>query len=180
VDFWEVVRKRRSVRQYSNQPVDEELVRRIVDAARLAPSGGNCQPWRFFAVFSESKREELVQCTYRRNNPESPPQDWLRQAPVLILVCKDTRSTTEKYDRWGRDFIATQDCAAAVENMLLAATALGLGTCWIGGVRVADVQCLFELPTYLDPFCIVAVGYPAREPGLKPKLGLEDIYTAVK
>ncbi len=179
MDFWDVVRGRRSIRAYEERPVDEELVRRIISAARWAPSGGNCQPWRFYAVFDPVKREALVRCTFNSNLPGHPPQAWLREAPVLILVCMDRRKTTQRYDRWGREYLAPQDCAAAVENMLLAAVALGLGGCWVGGLNMWDASEAFDLPAHLEPFCVVAVGYPKEVPEPRPRLDLDEIYTRI-
>lgn len=179
MDFWDVVMGRRSVRSFRARPVEEELVRRIIEAARWAPSGGNCQPWRFWGVFDSEGREALVKCTFYGNDPDNPPQTWMREAPVLILVCSDARQSMQKYDHWGRDFLVAQDCSAAVENMLLAAVALGLGGCWVGGLKTRDVREKFDLPAHVEPFCVVAIGYPKEIPEPRPRLDLDEIYTRI-
>ena len=178
-DFWDVVRQRRSVRAFQPLPVEEPLVRKILEAARWAPSGGNCQPWHFYAAFDPERREALVNCTFNSNRPGNPPQAWLREAPVLVVVCMDARRTLQKYDRWGRDYLAPQDIAAAVENMLLAATALGLGGCWVGGLKIWDVQQTLDLPAHHEPFCLVALGHPAEIPKPRPRLDLDEVYTRI-
>lgn len=113
MDAFEAIEKRYSVRKYSSTPVAAELIDRIVDAGRRAPTARNVQPWEFIVISSADTRSSLAAiCDYGK---------FLAEAPVCIATfCKETKYYIE-------------DGCAAIENMLIAATALGLGTCWVAG-----------------------------------------------
>ena len=151
----EAIFTRRSIRRYTDQPVAEEAVARLLAAAMAAPSAGNEQPWEYIVVTDRATREEITRV--------HPYSQMLRQAPVAIVVCADPARSKYPVDYW------IQDCAAATENILLAAVALGLGTCWLGvhpvPERVAGVRRVLGIPETIVPFAIVAVGHPAEQPG---------------
>lgn len=148
----ETLYDRRSIRDYKETPVPEDLVLEILKAAQYAPSARNTRPWHFVVVTDR----ELIN-TLRSRHPYA---SMLEKAPVCIVVCGDESKATPGY--W------MIDCAAATENMLLAAKALGLGTCWMGVApreeRMSAVTEVLHLPEGIKPFAMVAVGYPAREP----------------
>ncbi|MBS3751320.1 MAG: nitroreductase family protein [Anaerolineales bacterium] len=148
----EVLFTRRSIRQYTDEPVTEEQVRTLLEAGMNAPSANNRQPWHFIAVDERERLDAIMEV--------HPYSKMLAQAPLAIIVCADiTRS--ERY--W------QQDCAAATENILLAARALGLGSVWLGVYpkedRTEGVTRLFDLPEHIRPLCVIAVGHPAEEAG---------------
>jgi len=142
---------RRSVRRYTSQPVSEEEIATLLEAAMAAPSASNRQPWHFIVI---SRRETLDALAERH-----PYAKMLRQAPLAIVVCGD-RTLSENF--W------VQDTSAATENLLLAAAGMGLGAVWLGvypnAERVAVVRDLLGLPAHISPLCIVAVGRPAEHP----------------
>jgi len=142
---------RRSIREYTNAPVSDEHLERLLRAAMAAPSAGNQQPWRFVVV---TQRETLVGIT--RVHPYAR---MLAEAPVAIVVCGDPAA-----GKWP-DFWE-QDCAAAVENVLIEAQILGLGAVWLGvhplAERVEGIRALLGMPAEVVPFAIVAVGHPAK------------------
>ena len=119
MDFLEVIRGRRTVREFTPEPVSEQDLEKILEAGRWAPSGKNTQPWGFILVESREKREELAALSRQR--------DLILSAPVCIAVLLDRE---RGYDR-DKDM---QGIGACAENMCLAAHALGLGACWIGGI----------------------------------------------
>lgn len=151
----EVIFTRRSIRKYTAQPVAEEAVMRLLAAAMAAPSAGNQQPWQFVVVRDRAALDAIT-----RINPYA---QMLREAPVAIVVCADLGRSKYPVDYW------VQDCAAATQNILLAAAAMGLGTCWLGiypdPERVAGLRRLFATPEGIVPFAAVAVGHPAQTPG---------------
>jgi len=149
----ETILKRRSIRKYTEQPIPEEMFTELLEAGMCAPSAGNERPWQFIVI---TERSLLVGITEIHEYSQ-----MLKQAPAAIVVCADL--TCNKYpgiDYW------VQDCAAATENILLAAQDKGLGTCWIGVYprkeRMAGISGLLGLPEHVVPIAVVAVGYPAE------------------
>ncbi len=177
MEFWDTIRNRHSVRSYAPGTVTREEIERVLEAATLAPSGGNMQPWHFYVVTDEDRRAAVTAATYSSRDLSAGPQSWMMEAPVFKVVCRHLRRAADKYDRMGRDFIALQDCAAAVENMLLAATALGLGSCWVGGFRLTEVADALDLPAEHDPVAIVVLGRTTARPRRRPRLSLDEVTT---
>lgn len=146
---------RRSVRRYTAEPVDPLTVHDLLQAAMSGPSAMATDPWAFVVV----RRRE----TLNRLAETLPHGQMLREAPLAIVVCGD-RSRAHR----GQESYMIQDCAAAVQNLLLAATTLGLGACWIGTHpntdRMEALATLLELPETIVAFATVAVGHPAEFP----------------
>ena len=141
--------ERRSIRKYLEKPVEEEKLRTLLRAAMYAPSARDTRPWHFVVVRDRAVMERFMQV--------QPYSRMLEKAPVLIVVCGD--KTLEAAPGY-----YPGDCGAAVENLLLAACELGLGTCWLGitpvAQRMAAVKELRSLPEHVEAFCGIAVGYP--------------------
>jgi len=152
MDTLEAISRRRSIRRFTNDPVDEGTVRTLLAAAMSAPSANNQQPWRFVVV---KDRETLVELT--TVHPYSTP---LKEAALAVLICGDTEKLTSA-GFW------EQDCAAATENLLVAATALGLGSVWLGchprEDRVKGIQKVLGIPETVIPLALVAIGHPKEE-----------------
>jgi nitroreductase len=151
MELFEVVRERRSIRSYRGDPVDDELIERILRAAMAAPSAGNEQPWEFLII-----REKE---TLRRISSAHPYAEMVQHAPVAILVCGNLNRVRHQ-DYW------VQDLAAATENMLLAIHALGLGSVWVGiyprEPRVAEIRSVLSLPERIVPFALLPIGHPGE------------------
>ena len=145
----EAIMSRRSIRRYTDEPVSETAVETVLRAAMAAPSAGNQQSWRFIVVTDEGLRERLAQAT--------PYSRMVAHAPVAIVVCGDTRE--EKHPGYW-----VQDCAAAVENALVAINALGLGAVWIGVHPIEEreraVREICGVIQGVRPFCLIALGHP--------------------
>lgn len=154
----ECIASRRSIRRYEPRPVDEELVEALLAAAMAAPSAGNQQPWRFVVVRS---RETLMRMT-----STSPYAEMLPEAGLAIVICGDTTNLRHP-DMW------QHDCAAATQNLLLAAHALGLGAVWLGYYphteRSGPLAELLGIPEHVLPLSVVSVGHPAehKDPGAR-------------
>lgn len=158
MEFFETVAARHSVRNYRPDPVPEELIIRCLEAARVAPSWRNGQCWRFIVVQDRTTIERLAgQRMYGY-----PINLWLRSAPVVIVACADP---TESGRHGDLPYWAV-DTAIALEHLVLAATALGLGTCWIGGFDEENVRRLLAIPANIRVVAYTPLGYPAEAEGL--------------
>ena len=150
-----VIKNRRSVRKYQVKEVDFELIRKILEAARFAPSCGNYQPWEFIVVRDPEMKKNLVEACHNENFNEK----WMLEAPVFIVACINSRLAGALYGDRGLKLYGVQGVAAAVENMLLAAQSLGLATCWVGAFSEIMVARLLECPEYVRPCAIITLGY---------------------
>jgi len=165
LEFYEVIRTRRSVRAYKPDPIPEDVLRRVLEAARIAPSGSNRQPWRFIIVRDEDTKRRLV--------PACHNQSWIADAPVVIVACARELS----YNRGGYmgKLSGVMDATIAFTHLILAARAEGLGTCWIGAFENDEVKKVLGVPSGWNVVALTPMGYPAegeaafREPfGRKP------------
>lgn len=167
MDIFEVFRERRSIRKYTDQPVAEETICQILDAARLAPSWKNMQCWRFLVLRGESDRARLSEAVPNDN----PGRKAITAAPVVILVCADPQESD--VENGIPYFVA--DCAIAFEHMCLAASALGLGTCWMGWYDEEKIKQLFDIPAKYRVVGFTPLGYPNQQPKPRPRKELSEI-----
>jgi nitroreductase len=144
---------RRSVRVYRPDPVSDETVRDLLEAAMAAPSARACDPWRFVVVRDQAVRDRIAQGL--------PNGKMLAQSPLGIVVCGELAKACD-----GQLSYLLQDAGAAVENLLLAASLLGLGACWLGvhprEDRIAHLRTLLGLPENILPLAVIAAGWPAE------------------
>lgn len=154
MDVQEAIRMRRSVRTYDSRPVPEDVLRRVLEAGRLAPSAMNYQPWHFVVVRDPEKRKALSDGRYAK---------FLTQSPVVIVGLGDKISSPEWH---------VVDTTIALQQMVLAATEEGLGTCWIGSFYEDRVKEALGVPERYDVVAMLAVGYPKEkaEPKAKPAM----------
>ncbi len=175
MDFFTTVEKRRSIRKYQDKEVKEEIIKKVIDAGRLAPTGGNMQPWEFIIVKEKANINRITDATFIGFDKESSmKQDWLRNAPALIVVCVDFKRTIARYGEMGRK-IALFDNAAAIENMLLAATALELGSCWVSGFDTEELKRVMGIDGQVEPISILPLGYPEYIPGRPNRFSYNEI-----
>ena len=167
MDVFEAMKQRRSVRNYTNEEVSEEDVWQLIEAARLAPSAGNVQPWEFVIIKDRETKRILSSAALN--------QSFIEKAPVVIVVCADIAKAERSYGRRGESLYCLQDTAAATENIILAAQALGLATCWVGAFRENEVTRAVKAPNNVRPVAIVPVGYPAKRPMASHKRSVEDV-----
>ena len=167
MDVFEAIKKRRSIRAFKNIDVSDEIVEKLIDAARWAPSAGNIQPWEFIVVRNLDAKRRLAEAALS--------QTFIEEAPVVIVVCADYQRSARGYGSRGATLYCIQDTAAAIQNIHLAAIALGLGTCWIGAFREEPVKKLLGIPDGVRPVAIIPVGYPAEQPAPRPRRPLNEI-----
>lgn len=171
-DVIAAILERRCVRKFSTQEIPDATIGRIMDAARWAPSGGNLQPWEFYVVLNQGKREELAQAAFG--------QAFLSVAPVVIVVCADPKASGERYGLRGETLYCLQDTAAAVQNIMLAATGYGLGSCWVGAFDEVNVSKVLELPPNLRPVAMIPIGYAENVPNPPARRSLDDVVHVIR
>ena len=201
---WEAIQKRRSIRKYAPDDVPQEMINQMLEAARLAPSGSNRQPWRFLVVRDKETRKKLRDICLE--------QKFIEEAPVVIICFADLERYSQETRKKRRqeftdsgvvatlsgrfadpEFLAEMDALPippreelipgaiantyiAVEHLVLMATALGLGTCWVGAFDRQEINRLFDLSDNLIPVVVIPVGYPAGEiPPQRPRLSFDEI-----
>lgn len=156
---------RRSIRKYKLLKIEEEKINALLKAAMYAPSAMNLQPWHFIVINSEELIAETIKSV--------PHAEMLKQSGNAILVCGD--SSIEKNESW-----LIQNCSAAVQNILLAAYDLGLGSCWIAvhGMNdiVKNLQKQFKLPAEIIPTALIALGYPDEEVKTEERFKIEKVH----
>lgn len=198
MDVKEALQRRRSIRHYKPDPVPEDLLRELFEAARLAPSGTNQQPWRFVVVKNQGIKEQIQGAAFN--------QRFLSEAPVLLVCCadlstyaKNTRKRvqelvdagvfgSEVFDNYPnidqqldgnalKGFIphAMLNVALAVEHIALRAVSLGLGTCWVQLMKAKKIAQILNLPDDLVVTALLPVGYPAQDPPQRPRIKVEEI-----
>jgi len=163
----ECIKTRRSIREYEDKDVPNDIIGIILEAATFAPSAGNLQPWEFIVVKERKKRELLYKASYY--------QEHVRDAPVVIVVCVDLKKASSRYGHRGKNLYCIQDTAAAIQNMLLAAHDLGLGTCWVGAFDEEDVKLTISLPENLRPVALITLGYPKEKPKMPKRIPVSNI-----
>jgi nitroreductase len=177
MDIEEAVAGRRSVRKYKPDPVDEETLEKVLEAARWAPSWKNTQCWRFIVVRDSGKKAEAAGCLIGGANFENGGAKAIRQAPVLIVACAELGASGKNSGSFATDkgdwFM--YDTALAMQNLTLEAHSLGLGTVHLG---LFDAQKAAEILGVPEGFCVVSMtplGYPDEEPRTPPRKPLSEI-----
>ncbi|HKZ45225.1 MAG TPA: nitroreductase family protein [archaeon] len=164
---FDAIMSRRSIYKFEKTPVDDRLIGVILYMGTQAPSAGNIQEWKFVVVREEKRKKELAKAALTQN--------FIADAPVVIVVCADLARVSLKYGKRGEVLYAAQDTALAIGNMMLAAQGLGLGSCFVGSFEEDTVSRIVELPDNIRPMAIILVGYPAEKPESPGRLPFENI-----
>jgi nitroreductase len=167
MEFAEVLTKRRSVRSYKPQPVEENKLRRIFEAANMAPSAGNLQAYQVRVVRDQSKKNSLAKAAFG--------QGFIAEAPVCLVFCADPDRSAAKYGKRGSDLYSLQDATIAGTIAMLAAVDLGLATVWVGDFDEKKVQQVLEVKS-IRPVVIFSLGYAAEQPQPSPRRAIEEIF----
>lgn len=196
MDVYEAIQQRRSIRHYKPDPIPEDVLVRLLEAMRLAPSGGNCQPWKFIVVQDRETINKLAAaCTYATPGGEIIYQNWIAEAPLVMVACGYEREATVKYyedeqvtigdwDDFAREMTKGPvkyesellvDLAIALDHLSLVAVQEGLGTCWVGGLNEKMVKEILSVPADMRAPGLMPVGYPAEAPKLRPRKPIEEI-----
>ncbi len=157
MEFYDVVNTRRSVRNYKSDEIPEDVLNRVLDAARVAPSGSNRQPWKYVLVKDPGMRKKIATL--------SGGQPWIADAPIVVIACGNDIN----FDRGGYmgDMSFLLDIAIGLTHLILAARAEGLGTCWIGLFDNDSIKELLDIPPDWNVAAVTPLGYP-KEPKWGP------------
>ncbi|MEM4311230.1 MAG: nitroreductase family protein [Nitrososphaerales archaeon] len=167
MEFDLVIRKRRMVRAYKKVKVEEYKIKKILENAYRAPSAGNLQPQEFIIVRDERVKRELAEAALN--------QEFIAEAPIVIVVCSDSRRNVWRYGKRGRDFYCIIDGSFSSLLILLSCVNEGLGACFVGAFYDDEVARVLNLPKEVRPIGIIPIGYPDEKPERIPKRPLEDM-----
>lgn len=156
MEFFDLVRQRCSIRQFQKKEIEEERIKKILEAANLAPSAGNLQAYKIIVVQDKKIKEKLYQAALE--------QDPVLSAPVVFVFFASPSQSGLKYGERGEKLYCLQDAAIAAAYAQLAAADLGLGGVWIGAFEDEEVRKVLNAPDDLDPVAILPIGYPAEKP----------------
>lgn len=155
MEFFDLIRQRYSVRAYRPDPVEEDKLQQMLEAARLAPTAANRQPFQLVVIHTAGRQEELRRIYHR---------EWFSQAPLIICACLTPGQSWARAD--GKNYFHV-DAAIVMDHLILAAANLGLGTCWIANFNAGAAREILRLPEGVEPVIFTPLGYPADE--LRPK-----------
>lgn len=159
MDVFEAIRARRSVRRYKPGPIADAHLGKILEAGRLAPSAGNRQPWRFIIVQDEIRKKGVAEAA---NN-----QAFLRDTAAIVVASCDPDASA----KW-----CEKDTMIALEHIVLAATALGYGSCWIGAFNEGELRRLLKIPEKIKIVALLPIGAPDEKPSPKPRKDFHEIF----
>ena len=163
MEFQELIRVRRSIRGYRPDPVPEEILQRILDAGRLAPTAANRQPFQIIVVTHPETRRQLKE-VYDR--------DWFYSAPLILIGCVEPAAAWQRADGFNA---AEVDIAIVMDHMILAATNEGLGSCWICHFNEGKLKEILGIPDGVRVIAMTPLGYPAAEPRPFQRKPLEQL-----
>ncbi len=161
----EIIQKRRSIRKYKEDPIPEPVLLRVLEAARLAPSGKNLQPWKFILVKDKKLKEELARA--------SANQFFMARVPLIIVACGFPENCYARMGRYMKSWPV--DVTIALEHLILQAQEEGLGTCWIGSFEEEEVKSILKIPGEVKVLALTPLGYPAESPPSRGRKKLEEI-----
>ncbi len=163
MEFYEVISKRRSIRAYKKDPVEDSKLSRILNAARLAPTAANRQPYSLIVVKDEETKLKLK---------DAYSQEWFFTAPVIVCACALPDDAWKRND--GKGYVDV-DVAIAMDHLILAASAEGLGTCWIAAFKPEVVREVLNIPDNMEPLVLTPLGYPETIPEPTFRKPLEEM-----
>jgi nitroreductase len=167
MNLLEIIKNRRSIRVFKKQDIPPDIIEKLLEAARWAPSAGNVQPWAFVVVSSQKMKQSLSMAAFG--------QKTLEEASVVIVVCADEKLAEQSYGVRGKSLFCLQDTAAAIQNILLTAYSLGLGSCWIGAFKEDEIKKAIKAPKEMRPIAMIPIGYPNEAPSARSRRPVSEI-----
>ncbi len=166
-DFFQVVEERRSMRAFAPTPVEAEKLKRILEVVNRAPSAGNLQGYEIFVVRKAEQKQALVKAAY--------DQQFIAEAPLVLIFCANPARSAVRYRERGENLYSVQDATIACTYAMLAATALGLSSVWVGAFDEQAVRRAADIPADLTPVAMLPVGYASELPPATPRRSLDEI-----
>lgn len=156
MDFLGLIQSRRSVRAFGSRDIEKQKIDMLLEAAKWAPSAGNMQARDFILVREKNIKEKIAAAALN--------QDFISEAPLVVVACANKKKSSMRYGPRGESLYSIQDATIAVQNMLLMAHSIGLGSCWVGAFNEEQVKEILKIPEGIKPIAIVPIGYPAEKP----------------
>ncbi|MEM5834969.1 MAG: nitroreductase family protein [Candidatus Aenigmatarchaeota archaeon] len=149
----ECIKTRRSVRKFKKKEIEKEKLMKILEAAIYAPSSGNLQNWEFIIVRDEENKKLIAKAALNQN--------FIADASIIIIACSNDDKVIF-YGKRGKDLYAIENVSAAIQNILLAANDLGIGSCWVGAFDEKEIKKILKIPENVRPIAIIPLGYPEK------------------
>ena len=165
--FQEIAKNRHSIRAYLEKEIEEDKLNQILEAARAAPSAGNLQAYKIFVIKERQAKQQIAAA--------ANDQDFVGEAAVVLIFCQDAYQSAKKYSKRGEQLYSLQDATIACAYAQLAASDLGLGTCWVGAFDEEEVKKIIRIPQTLRPIVLLPIGYPAESPKIKDRRPLSEL-----
>jgi len=163
MELWDAIRRRRSIRKFKDQPIEDEKLNRVLEAGRLAPSAGNRQEWKYVVVREPETRQKLAEA--------ANGQQFVAEAAVVIACCAREAGHVMTCGQSSYPI----DVAISVDHMTLAAVEEGLGTCWIGAFKEAPVKAVLNIPADVRVVALLPLGYPDMEPKPRQRKAMDEV-----
>ncbi|MEM7825117.1 MAG: nitroreductase family protein [Candidatus Aenigmatarchaeota archaeon] len=167
MEFFKVLNQRHSIRKYQDKPIEEEKLKKILEAINSAPSAGNIQAYEVFLIRDKEKKKMLSDAAFG--------QDFISEAPAVLVFCSNPSRSSLRYSSRGERLYSIQDATIAATFAMLTATDLDLGSCWVGAFDNIEVLKILGKPKGLVPVAILPIGYPAEKPYPTTRRKLEDL-----
>jgi nitroreductase len=167
MEFFEVLKARHSIRAYADTPVEDDKLDQILEAVNLAPSAGNLQAFEIYVITGAEQRKELAAAALDQN--------FMAQAPLALIFCAHADRSAGKYKRRGSSLYCLQDASIACTYAMLAVTALGLSSVWVGAFNESEVSRIIKAPQAHRPVAMLSVGYAAEKPRLRGRRSLSGL-----
>lgn len=167
MEFFETIDARESIRVYKDKALDNQTIRKIINAVNRAPSAGNIQAYKITVVQNEDVKRELAIAALDQN--------FIASAPAVFIFSADQKQSEAKYEDRGRELYALQDATIAAAYCELTCTALGLGSVWVGKFDTLEVSRIIDAHEYEVPIAIIPVGYPNEEPPKSSRKTLDEL-----
>ncbi len=167
MEFFDILRKRHSIRRFKEKSIEKDKIRKLLQAANSAPSAGNLQAYRIFLVKDKDICKRLAQVAYN--------QDFISQAPINLIFCADGLRSAQVYGTRGETLYSIQDATISCAFVHLAAVDLGLGSVMVGAFDEEEASKLLKIPANLRPVIMLSLGYPDEEPEETPRRSLDDL-----
>lgn len=171
MDVLTAIKNRRSIRRFLDKEIPKDVVEALKDALIWAPSAGNLQSRRFYFVFNNDTKKRIVDAALH--------QTFIAQAPLVVVACVDSL-IGRHYGKRGEELYCLQDAACSIENMMLTAHSLGLGSVWVGAFHEDGIAKVLDMSSHLRPVAIVPVGYPAHSPSPPKRVDKDEAIIEVK
>lgn len=167
MEFFEVLKNRHSVRKFKDAEVEEEKLRKILEAANSAPSAGDLQAYEIVVVRDKARKEKLASAAYE--------QEFIAHAPVVLVFLAHPERSSRRYSKRGAELYCVQDATIATAYAQLAAAALGLGCVWVGAFDENEVAKVVNVKPNLRPVSMLPIGYADEQPRIIPRRKLEEL-----